>query len=409
MLVKEENNTLASIDLNLKKLEDDLSNGEHVITSYYNHLRTKIISNENQLNEINEIEQETVKNFLQLNKEKFSNKYAEMREQLSSLNESIEKAIDLQSKLFIEKENLLAFIFNNKILEFNTQNNELEMKMFYSINFSQLNKLDLAEIFEPVKQSYMENYEEKKVFTNVIGFGFFKNGNFIVIACFHDNSKSGNLNLFLFDKNKSLIKTSKISNAFAGDMQIVGNKVSFMFYTLDNKSILRVIDEDLQVLNEVETSQRGIIGANESFIILTPEKSSHKLIYYDWTLKMVKKNDKYKFKSEIFDLKINNGKYYFIEYENFKFCLKIVDVSTGVCLKSIGIKGFSSLHYDISNHVVIVYDGLKIVYLSHLGEVLNMVKLVGFPEPDTSRWSMDYENNFYILEENNLCLSIKNK
>ena len=51
------------------------------------------------------------------------------------------------------------------------------MKMFYSINFSQLNKLDLAEIFEPVKQSYMENYEEKKVFTNVIGFGFFKNGN----------------------------------------------------------------------------------------------------------------------------------------------------------------------------------------------------------------------------------------
>ena len=113
MLVKEENNTLASIDLNLKKLEDDLSNGEHVITSYYNHLRTKIISNENQLNEINEIEQETVKNFLQLNKEKSSNKYAEMREQLSSLNESIEKAIDLQSKLFIEKENLLAFIFNH--------------------------------------------------------------------------------------------------------------------------------------------------------------------------------------------------------------------------------------------------------------------------------------------------------
>ena len=115
------------------------------------------------------------------------------------------------------------------------------------------------------------------------------------------------------------------------------------------------------------------------------------------------------FKSEIFDLKINNGKYYFIEYENFKFCLKIVDISTGVCLKSIGIKGFSSLHYDTSNNVVIVYDGLKIVYLSHLGEVLNMVKLVGFPEPDTSRWSMDYENNFYILEENNLCLSIKNK
>ena len=71
----------------------------------------------------------------------------------------------------------------------------METKMFYSINFSQLNKLDLTEIFEPVKQSYMENYEEKKVFTNVIGFGFFKNGNFIVIACFHDNSKSGNLNL----------------------------------------------------------------------------------------------------------------------------------------------------------------------------------------------------------------------
>lgn len=410
MLVKEENNTLASIDLQLKKLEDDLSNGEHVITSYYSHLRTKIISNENQLNEINEIEQETVKNFLKLNKEKFSNKYAEMREQLSNLlNEGVEKAIDLQSKLFIEKENLLAFIFINKILEFNTQNNELETKMFYSINFSKLNKLDLTEIFEPVKQSYMENYEEKKVFTNVIGFGFFKNGNFIVIGCFHDNSKSGNLNLFLFDKNKSLIKTSKISNAFAGDMQIVGNKVSFMFYTLDNKSILRVFDEDLQVLNEVETSQRGIIGANESFIILTPEKSSHKLIYYDWTLKIVRKNDKYKFKSEIFDLKINNGKYYFIEYENFKFCLKIVDISTGVCLKSIGIKGFSSLHYDTSNNVVIVYDGLKIVYLSHLGEVLNMVKLVGFPEPDTSRWSMDNENNFYILEENNLCLSIKNK
>ena len=407
---------LTILDIDLKQTESILSSGEQLIKDHCAQLRQTKETNENQLNQINKYEEETLETYAKTNKDKFVNKFTEIRSFINKWTNSAEnntkeilKAIDLandiKSKLCVEIQNIRAFIFNGQLLEF--KNNILEISSFYAIDFNSLTKIDLNKHFESFKQSYADKYEDKKVFVNVIGFGFFESGNFVVIGCFHDNSKNGNLNLFLFDENKSLIKTVQIVNAFAGDMQLVGNRICFMYYQFDRKVMLRVIDDNINTVCEIEADKRGLIGADSSFIYITPEDPKDPLITYDWSLKLVKRKRVYKFSTDVFDLKSRNGKYYFIEHDQFKFYLKIVDISTGVVEKSIAIKGFSSLHID-SNSNVVIYDGLKLVYLSQLGEVLNMIKLTKFPEPDTSRWTMDFKNNFYVLEEDNLCLSIKN-
>ena len=56
---------------------------------------------------------------------------------------------------------------------------------------------------------------------------------------------------------------------------------------------------------------------------------------------------------------------------------------------------------------MVIYDGMKLVYMSHLGEVVNMIRLIDFPDIDISKWTMDSNNNLFILDEESMRLTFK--
>lgn len=402
------------INLELNAAKNDLMNGQQLIKKHCDQLKTQQ-GEQNRL--INEFEADALKAFSNSNMEKFLNKLDEIRTVVENLDETQEKAyFELShqlARLAVERENIIAFIFNGKLIE--SRNMNIELRSFYSIEFSHLNKFDFSPHFEMHKKKYAENYGPNEVFLNVIGFGCLKTtGRLLAVVRFHDNKNKSNLNMFLFEQTRGLIKEIQLENVLAGDLQIYQDKICFMYYTLENKSMLRILNENLDTLNEIEAVTRGLIGVSDECIFVTPEKksnnSSSKLTCYDWSLNKLNKlkHQKYLFVGEIFNLISSNGKYYFIEYEHPKFSLKIVNIIDGNLIKSISIKSCSSFQID-SNGNVVVYDGYKLVYLSHFGEVLNMIKLCAFPEPDTSRWCMDHLNNLYLFEEDTLCLSVKYK
>ena len=71
--------------------------------------------------------------------------------------------------------------------------------------------------------------------------------------------------MFLFEQQqqqqsqkRALIKETQLENVLAGDLQIHEDKICFMYYTLENKSMIRVLDDNLVCLNEIEVEKKKI-------------------------------------------------------------------------------------------------------------------------------------------------------
>ena len=129
------------INIELSAAEYDLMNGEQLIKKHCDHLRNQ--HEQQQQQQINEFETETLNVFSSLSKEKLLNKLAEIRSLVANLDMSQPERANSElshqlARLAVERENIQAFVFNGKLLE--SRNKSLELRSFYSIEFSHLNK-----------------------------------------------------------------------------------------------------------------------------------------------------------------------------------------------------------------------------------------------------------------------------
>jgi len=387
-----------------------------------------------QLNEISDrmikkidlFEKQSLEVFLKENGNKFSAKFAEIKDQLKKWNEMLDENIEtfnketnqareLQSVLAVERENLLGHLFDGKMVEFlrKTEMDEnsfgkLTMSTFDTIDFKILYKIDLSPYFD--KCEPCEDHPDclhSKVFSCFT----LENNNLLILVYNHIGYKHYNLNAFLFDENKSFLmnKIISIDANFCRNSDSRQNKICFDYVHKRSSYLCLLNSDDLEIIKELEIEKRKLVGTSDSFIFLTSD-NDEPILLFNWSFEFYKSigqrisdNEPFFFPSHIFIFVDDKEKYYSIDNK----CLRIIDSLTGQLCNSINVKeGVDLFAIDSDNRILLV-NGNNLHYMDLKGKSLKEIKLINHPGLYDTHWSIDKHNNFLIFDSKRHQLYIK--
>ena len=430
---------LDSIGIKLKQAEFNLFNGDYLLKEHCRELRRQVqlaketkvdqlekLSDE-MLNQIDMYEKERLNAYqLNANKQEFTSKLNELKiilddwnQKLNDHQQSFSKQIDsarnVLSRLAVEEENLKSFIFNDKLLDLINYQEQLSETLFGKlaftsfdcIDFNNLNKIDMNPHFDRAKVTAGTNDDLTMLHFELIDTLFLKNNCFVVFLLHRHLENS--LAVFLFDDNKAFIKTSTINASSCESVYTSNNKMCINF-TLNHKSYLAIMNESLDVVNQIETDKQVLIGANKSFIfVYSKYKKQSPLIFYDWSLNLIRRegqrtkpNEAFYYPNDIYRFEIKNDLFYSFE----DHLLNIVNKTNGMPVKSVDLNRVCLFHIDQDNRLILI-DEDHLIYLNLFGILLKKIKLNNFPDIESAFWSVDFNNNLHILDEESYWLSIR--
>ena len=430
---------LGSIGIKLRQAEFNLFNGDYFLKEHCRELRrhvqlakeTKVEQleklSDQMLSQIDSYEKERLNAYqLNANKQEFTTKLNDLKKMLNDWNEKLndhqqsliketDSARDVLSRLAVEQENLKSLIFDGQLLDLVKNQEELSENLFGQltftsfdcIDFNSLNKIDMNAHFDQAKVTGDSKDDLTMIHFELCDTLFLKN-NFFVVFLLHRHLENS-LAVFLFDENKTLVKSTTISASSCESVYASSDRMCLNF-SLNHKSYLAVMNERLEVLNQIEADKRVLIGANESFIfVYSKNKKQNPLYFYDWSLQLTstqgqrtKPKEPFYYPNDIYRFEVKNGLFYSFE----DHLLNIVDKNRGFVVKSIDLSRIFLFHIDQDNRLMLI-DEDHLIYMNLFGVLLKKIKLNNFPDIEYSYWSVDYNNNLHIFDEENYWLSVR--
>jgi len=242
--------------------------------------------------------------------------------------------------------------------------------------------------------SWFDNSNELKY----LRFRFFDSGS-LVIAFGYENSHL--LSILIFNETDKSLKESKVIEHVVKMFQIcVSNNHIYMQYKDDNgKWFLKVLNENLVIINQIITVKHWLTAANNSLVFCM--SSDESLIIYNCSLQVIKKVGQnedplspFFFPATIYELICENGRYYIHSQENEIEYFRIMDEEDGSLLKIFELKQAKLLKINNSKNNIIMIEcsdqvgkeNLRLKYLDLNGEVIKEIKLKNFPVSSWMRY-----------------------
>lgn len=414
------------VENELKKLDFELNNGSDVIKDHCIELRRQIqlttetnIQKIYQLNElmikqIDEFESATSRSYSTLSKEKLNVELAEFKQicdesnnylkrfqisdqQVEDLNE---KLIDLRTKISFYEQDIKSFIFNGQLLKYKRAETlssligELSVCEFNSIDFGCLERVDMSEWFN------------RALDLKYLRFRFFDNG-CLVIAYGYESSNQ--LNILIFNEYDKTLKQSRVIENVMKMFQIcVSKNRIYMQYKVpcvdeppstNCKWYLKVYDENLELINQIQTIKHWLIAVNNSLIFCM--SSDESLIVYNHSLQVIKKigqNEQpaspFYFPVTIYEIIYEHNRYYIHSQENEIEYFRIVDEHTGHLIKLFELEQAKLLKINTSKNNIIMIEcndllgkeSLRLKYLNLNGDLIKEIRLNNFPSSSWMRY-----------------------
>lgn len=406
---------LNDIQAHLNNLASDLNNGIDKIKEHCIELRREVqlrteqkILEVNQLNEmliqqIDDYEEECVQNFTSKKESKRAfdeiiveiNKFLdEKREYLRGfqINDTeIQKSNNIAQILKSKLENGMiyakSFIFNKKLMLFESSRDRVNKNMlgFFrfkqlgnSMNFNQLKKIQLKNVLNDLSENSL-------IWTNT-----FDNGVYFITYL----SSRNEMTMATFDPSTNTLEKKVIPNCqVIFNLVKCKNSIALSYFSEQNQNSICIIDSSLNILESIsfQDSLFGgtvLIGANDSYLYVNINRGSKSYIkVYDYQLNKVKLTQTFQstnaqspfyFPTHIKQLNSRDGKY--IWMNSNQIC--ILNEHTGELLKTIQIAA-DRFELDSKNNLLVLQNSSKkVVYFDLNGVQQKEFDLVGFESND---------------------------
>lgn len=210
---------------------------------------------------------------------------------------------------------------------------------------------------EAIDLSYwFDNSNELKY----LRFRFFDSGS-LVIAYGYENSNL--LNILIFNETDKSLKHSKVIENVAKMFQICvsDNQIYMQYKDEAGKWYLKVLNENLEIMNQIPTVKHWLTAANNSLVFCM--SSDESLIIYNCLLQVIKKvgqnedhHSPFYFPATIYELVCENGRYFVHSQENDIEYFRIIDEHDGSLLKLIELKQAKLLKINNSKNNIIMIE-----------------------------------------------------
>jgi len=418
------------IENKLKKTEFNITNGHYLIKEYSREVRTQVqlakklkieqINNmsDDLIRKIDDFEKELLENYLSkqnhsqvmeydlLNKE-----INEIKKGIKNLNNQIDLAKEMQSKLTLCHENLHKLLFNNRLIEFVHHTSQqdtigqLSFGKFDEIDFKSLNRISFKSY---IPECDLELSKDNSVFTCLS----LNNDYFLFLIYQLKHRGTYDIKALLFDEKKAF-KKSQLLGIEATCCRSAVVKSNCICFDYDHKraSYLYFMDYDLELINNICIDKQRLVGSNKSFIYLTNKDIDLSPIsVYDWSFQLVKQIgqkinpiEPFHFPNYIYMFNNENGKYNLVD----KQYLSIIDENTGHLDRSLRVYCVGLLGIDSENRLIVATDK-KLMYLNQKGILLQEIKFLNHSDSELI-WNLDKNNNLLIFNKKDNQLLIKNK
>lgn len=428
---------LDKIKRKFDKIEFNLNNGDYCIKEYCIELRTQVQLakeikmqqleklSDSMLDEIDDFEKVKLNEHLKRNKDEFQIKLNQLKKMIDEQQQNMNSLQIIQSKLANEQDSLNNFLFNGKVLEFSKRKEDLNasatfgqlaMSSFDSIDFNNLNKFDLNSYFDQFKSNthmHIDYDDLQMLHFSIIDTLFLDNNDYVIFA--KNKHEPKKMLVLLFDENKTTLKYSSTTLNATETRNVFTNSNKICFeYEFENKRYVGILNDKLELISNFKLSKhQNLIGVNDSFLFIGSLKNV--VSFYDWLsfehVKSIgqsnKSEDKFYFSETIFRFDLFNGKYYSVQFLNGEQCVVIMDEFNGTVLNMIRTEEIVLFHIDKCNNRLILVDEDFLRIFCPIGNILNEIKLINFPETEMAYWSMDSMNNLHVFDEENYWLSFK--
>ena len=437
----------------LNQARFELFDQKYVVKEYYRELRNEIQlakevkSLEMELNEqildqidglireINEFEINTIKIYDSQNNEETINEFTSKFDKLvletskyltdkwnknnfSIDNELANNMRDSLSKLSIERNNLKKFLFNGTQLRFveSRKNDDTDLKFGQLIEIDNdigifHRKINLgrrlglpAGKFDKNRRLFSTNYE-------CLNIQFLKNNNIVIHFRVNSIYKHPFQELIQIIDIKQMIEKKKliinVIEEYTSSFTSSSDKICLLYHPEKENKIdlyeskkqeIKVLDENLNILCNIDEKKKKLIGSNESFLFFKGLKKcekNKKIFIYNWSLEALIEIDQMinpeKSTYNIDKLTLNFGRYYALEIEK----LRVYDQETGKLINTFETKDFL-----IDQNCNLILFGESIKYHSLNGDLIKEIKLD--ENLEDSKWFLDNNNNLSAYVENDI-------